>query len=209
MKLTFFLAIVAVVSYALGGLNGAIITSINLHRRDVRRYGSRNAGLTNFTRTFGTRGAILVVLVDVVKTIISVLFGRWLIGTQGYPDVGALFAGFCTMLGHVYPAYYGLKGGKSVLCGGVVVWIVDWRIGLLCWTVFLIVVVFSKYVSLGSICSAVTMPAAAWAFGHPGLDIILSLLCALLLIFAHRENLIRLIKGTESKFNIGGAGGRA
>lgn len=209
MKLTIFLFIVAVVSYALGGLNGAIITSVNLHRRDVRKYGSRNAGLTNFARVFGVQGTVWVILVDVLKTVISILFGRWLIGTQGYPVVGALFSGFCTMLGHVYPAYYGFRGGKAVLCGGVIAWMVDWRVGLICWTVFLIIVVFTKYVSLGSICSALTMPAGIWAFGHPGLDIILSLICALLLIFAHRENLVRLIKGTEAKFNIGGASGRA
>lgn len=203
MKLTLFLSIISVVSYLLGGLNGAIITSLNLFRRDVRKYGSKNAGLTNFTRVFGANGAILVVLVDVVKTVASVLFGRWLLGTMGYPTVGCLFAGFCAMLGHVYPVYYRFQGGKSVLCGGVIVWMVDWRVGLVCWAVFLILVVFTKYVSLGSICGGLTMPAAMWAFGFQSLDIILALFCALLLVFAHRENILRLIKGTESKLAIG------
>lgn len=204
MKLTVFLVLTALVSYFLGAVNGSIITSINLFHRDVRRYGSRNAGLTNFTRTFGTRGAVLVVLVDVIKTVIAVSFGRWLLGTQGYPQVGALFAGFCTMLGHVYPVFYGLRGGKAVLCGGVLTWMVDWRIGLICWVLFFIIFIFTRYVSLGSICCGLTFPAAAWAFGMPGLDIILALLCGLLLIFAHRENLVRLIRGTESKFGLPG-----
>jgi len=206
MKLTLFLILTALVSYGLGGLNGAIIASKNLFKRDVRRYGSGNAGLTNFTRVFGFNGAILVVVVDVLKTVLAVLFGRWLLGFEGYPSVGALFAGFCCMLGHVYPAYYRFHGGKAVLCGGTLVWMIDWRIGLICWSLFLILVIFTKYVSLGSIAAGAIFAPAVWAFGYPKLDIILGLLCGALLVFAHRENLVRLIKGTESKLSIGGGG---
>lgn len=207
MKLTLFLALIAIVSYALGALNGAIITSLNIFRRDVRRYGSRNAGLTNFTRVFGLESAIFVILVDVVKTVISVLFGRWLLGTLGYPTVGALFSGFCVMVGHVFPIYYRFKGGKAVLCGSVMVWMVDWRVALVCWCVFFVLVIFSKYVSLGSLGASVVMPLSTWIFGHNSLDIILSLLCALLVIYAHRENIVRLITGNESKLNLGGSSG--
>ena len=203
MKLTLFLSIIAVVSYLLGGMNGAIITSLNFFRRDVRKYGSGNAGLTNFTRVFGANGVVLVVLVDVLKTIVSVLFGRWLLGTLGYPTVGTLFAGFCAMLGHVYPVYYKFQGGKAVMCGGVLVWMIDWRVGLVCYLIFITVVVFTKYVSLGSILGGLSMPAAVLAFGYQGLDVILALLCSLLIVFAHRENIVRLIKGTESKLSIG------
>lgn len=203
MKLTLFLAIIAIVSYLLGGMNGAIITSLNFFRKDVRKFGSGNAGLTNFTRVFGSNGAILVVLVDVLKTVASILFGRWLLGTLGYPSVGTLFAGFCAMLGHIYPVYYSFHGGKAALCGGVLVWMIDWRVGLICYLIFIIVVVFTKYVSLGSMLGGLCMPAAVLAFGYEGLDVILALLCSLLIIFAHRENIVRLIKGTESKLSIG------
>lgn len=206
MKLTLLLILTALLSYFLGGLNGAIIASKNLFNRDVRKYGSGNAGLTNFTRVFGFRGAILVVVVDVLKTVIAVLLGRWLLGLVDYPTVGKLFAGFCCMLGHVYPVFYHFHGGKAVLCGGTLTWMIDWRIGILCWSVFLILVIFTKYVSLGSIVAGVIFPAAAWAFGRPKLDIILSLLCGGLLVFAHRQNLMRLIKGTESKLGVSGGG---
>ena len=203
-KLTIFLAITAVVSYLLGGVNGSIITSMNFFQKDVRNYGSGNAGLTNFVRTFGSNGILMVLLVDILKTVASVMLGHWLLGMVGYPMVGKLFAGFCVMLGHVYPVYYRFHGGKAVLCAGAFVWLVDWRIGLVCWAVFLIVVVFSKYVSLGAISGALLMPIGLLAFGYSGLEALIGLLCVLLLIFAHRENIQRLRRGTENKLNLGG-----
>lgn len=206
MNLILFLVIIAIVSYLLGGLNGAIITSLNFFRKDVRKYGSGNAGLTNFARIFGTNGLVLVILVDVLKTVAAVLFGRWLLGLEGYPTIGLLFAGFCTMLGHVYPVYYRFHGGKALLCAGVLAWIIDWRVGLVCWSIFIIIVVFTKYVSLGAIISGLSLPAAVLVFSYQGLDAILALLCALLIVFAHRENILRLIKGTENKLSIGGGG---
>lgn len=202
--LTIFLAITAVVSYLAGGLNGSIIASMNFFKKDIRNYGSGNAGLTNFARTFGAKGLVIVVLVDVLKTAAAVLLGRWLVGMEGYPEVGKLFAGFCAMLGHVYPVYYRFKGGKAVLSGGTLAWLIDWRVGLVCWSVFLIVVIFTKYVSLGAICCAIFLPLSLLAFGYSWLEALLGLFCALLLIFAHRENIKRLRNGTESKLKLGG-----
>ena len=202
--ITVYLAITGIVAYLLGGINGAIIASMNFFNKDVRNYGSGNAGLTNFTRTFGVKGAIIVVLVDVLKTVIAVLIGRWLLGLVGYPMVGKMFAGFCAMLGHVYPVYYRFHGGKAVLCVGTLAWMADWRVGLICWAIFLIVVVFTKYVSLGAILACILLPICIWVFGYTGLEGLLGLLCSLLMIFAHRENIKRLRNGTESKLKIGG-----
>ncbi len=202
-KITLYLIAIAIVSYFLGGLNGAIITSMNLFKKDVRHFGSGNAGLTNFTRTFGTGGTPMVIAVDVLKAVISIFFGGWLMGLAGYPEIGRLFAGFCVMLGHIYPVYYNFSGGKASLCGEVLVWMIDWRVGLICTLVFLIIVVFTKYVSLGSIIGAACLPLTVWIFGHSGLEVVLALLCGLLIIFAHRENIKRLLSGTESKLSIG------
>ena len=202
--LTIYLAITAVVSYLLGGANGSIIASMNFFNKDIRNYGSGNAGLTNFARTFGLKGLVIVVLVDVLKTAVAALLGGWLVGMEGYPEIGKLFAGFCAMLGHVYPVYYRFKGGKAVLSGGTLVWLIDWRVGLVCWSVFLIVVIFTKYVSLGAISCAIFLPLSLLAFRYSWLEALLGLLCALLLIFAHRENIKRLRDGTESKLKLGG-----
>jgi len=91
-----------------------------------------------------------------------------------------------------------------VLCAGTLVWMIDWRVALLCWAGFLVVVIFSKYVSLGSISCALFFPVGLLAFSYTGLEALLGLLCALLLIFAHRENISRLRAGTESKLKFGG-----
>lgn len=200
------LAITGLVSYLLGGINGSIIASMSFFNKDVRHFGSGNAGLTNFARTFGVKGAVIVILVDVLKTVAAVMLGRWLLGMVGYPMIGKMFAGFCAMLGHVYPVYYHFHGGKAVLCVGTLAWMADWRIGLICWAIFLVVVIFTKYVSLGAMASVVFLPIGIWAFSYTGLEGVLGLLCALLMIFAHRENIKRLLKHTESKLNIGGKG---
>ena len=110
------LAAIAVFSYLLGGLNGAIIASKYVFHRDVRDYGSGNAGLTNFYRTFGAPGLAIVIGTDVLKTVIAVVAGGLIMGTQGAAATGQVFAGFCVMLGHIYPVFYGFRGGKGVLC---------------------------------------------------------------------------------------------
>jgi glycerol-3-phosphate acyltransferase PlsY len=205
-KIIVYLFITAIAAYFTGGLNGAIIASKTIFRKDIRNFGSGNAGLTNFTRTFGARGVVIVLAVDILKAIVAVSFGGWLMGLEGYASLGRLFAGFCTMLGHVYPVYYRLKGGKAALCGGTVMWMVDWRMALICWSVFIIVVVFTKYVSLGSILASTCIPLGLLIFGYGWLEVVIGLLCMLLVIIAHRENVVRLISGTESKLAIGGSG---
>ena len=113
---TFVLIIIAVISYLLGSLNGSIIVSRRLFHKDIRRYGSGNAGLTNFHRTFGLAGFVLVFLIDFFKAFIAAQIGGALMGIFGYAMVGKLFAGFCAMLGHSYPVFFGFRGGKGVLC---------------------------------------------------------------------------------------------
>ena len=197
-----FLIITALMSYAFGGFNGAIIISKYIMKKDIRDYGSGNAGLTNFYRTFGAAGALMVLLVDVLKSIIPILVGGALMGSLGYEMVGKLYSGFCLMLGHSYPAMYGLRGGKGALCGAVLIIMADWRAGVICLLVFLIVVVFSRYVSLGSIAAAVVYPITLLIFQHGGLCAMLGLFCSLLLIFQHRGNIGRLLTGSESKLEL-------
>lgn len=205
-KLILFLAITALVSYCLGGINGAIITSVNYFKKDVRNYGSGNAGLTNYSRTFGEGHVFLVLCVDILKTVIALWFGGWLLGHLGLADIGRLFSGFCVILGHIYPPYYGFRGGKGVLCAGTISLMVDWRVGLICIVIFLIIVVFSKYVSLGSMIGSLSFPIFLLCFSYTGLEALLGLFCALIVVYAHRENIKRLIAGNESKLTIGSKG---
>lgn len=202
-KVVLLLILTAVTAYMVGGINGAIITSYNIFHKDIRDYGSGNAGLTNFIRIFGLKGAVLLVFVDVVKTVASVLLGGWIMGFVGLSMVGKLFAGFCAMLGHVYPVYYHFRGGKSVLCIGTMVWCFDWRVALICWLTFLIIVIFTKYVSLGAIIGSAMVPVTLLIFGYSLTEVLLGLLCAGLVIFSHRENIKKLKNGTENKLSLG------
>jgi glycerol-3-phosphate acyltransferase PlsY len=200
--ITLFLVIIAIVSYALGSVNGAIISSKYIFRKDIREFGSKNAGLTNFYRTFGGAGIALVIGTDVLKSVLAVLVGGWLLGIEGYPFIGQMFAGFCLILGHMFPVFYGFRGGKGILCTGVLLLIADWRIGLLAWTVFIIVLVFTRYVSLASI-SGTVAALLGFILMHRGIPLVLFLLIALLIIGKHKDNIIRLINGKESKLKIG------
>lgn len=202
--LTFCLFIIAIVAYLLGAVNGSIIASKYFFKRDIRELGSGNAGLTNFYRNFGTKGIVLVLAIDIVKTAAAVFLGWLLLRGFGHGMVGKLFAGFFVMLGHAFPVYYDFKGGKGVLCGGILVLMMDWRIGLLCWLVFLIAVIFTKYVSLGSVCAGAMCPIGTAVFGGWWLQVVLALMCGLLLIVMHRQNILRLIAGKERKLDLGG-----
>jgi len=201
---TLYLILTAIIAYALGSINGAIIAGRYVFRKDVRSYGSGNAGLTNYYRNFGTPGIILLVLIDVLKAVAAVLIGGALLNKSGVREIGMLFAGFCLILGHMFPAYYQFRGGKGVLSGVAVAFLVDWRVGLCCFLTFLILLMFTRYVSLGSIVGAVLFPVYIWIFGHDRLSIILGLLCALLIVIKHAENIVRLIGGTERKLNLSG-----
>ena len=198
------LIVTAIVAYYLGSLNGAILTARFIYHKDVRDYGSGNAGLTNFYRNFGAPGMVSVILVDILKSVIAVLLGGALMSTVEAGMIGRLFAGFCLIMGHIFPAFYQFRGGKGVLCFMTMAFLVDWRAGLLCVLVFALIVIFTRFVSLGSVAAALLCPLFLWMFGHDTLSGVLALLCALLIAVKHSENIVRLIAGTENKLTIGG-----
>ena len=175
------LAAIAVFSYLLGGLNGAIIASKYVFHRDVRDYGSGNAGLTNFYRTFGAPGLAIVIGTDVLKTVIAVVAGGLIIG-------------------HIYPVFYGFRGGKGVLCAETMLLIVSFPTGLVSLLIFVGIVWATRYVSLGSICGALIAPIGVLA-ACGKLPALLSLFCVILLVVKHRSNIGRLIRHKESKLS--------
>ena len=195
------LAAIAVFSYLLGGLNGAIIASKYVFHRDVRDYGSGNAGLTNFYRTFGAPGLAIVIGTDVLKTVIAVVAGGLIMGTQGAASTGQVFAGFCVMLGHIYPVFYGFRGGKGVLCAETMLLIVSFPTGLVSLLIFVGIVWATRYVSLGSVAAAVSLPFTTYFVFHNTACTVLGTCISLLVLWAHCSNIKRLLSGTESKFH--------
>ena len=190
-------------AYALGCVNGSILVSKYIFGDDIRNHGSGNAGLTNFYRTFGTKSVAGVLLSDILKAVIAVLLGTFLFGYfLGLPMVGKLIATSFVLLGHMYPITFHFQGGKGVLSGVSALMVIDWRIALIALAVFLLVAALTRYVSLGSICAALTFLVCLWLFYHNVCFEVLGAIPAGLLIFAHRSNIKRLLHGTENKFSL-------
>ena len=200
MLLRIFVA--ALASYFLGNHNGAICVSLMLGD-DVRSHGSGNAGLTNFIRSYGTGRALLVVLIDAGKAVLACILSGLLLEPLGYGLQGKMLGGLFVMIGHIYPALQGFRGGKGILSGWFVAWTVDWRIALIIGLVFFAVYMLTKYVSLGSVLAAVTFGLGFIFFYHNDLWIwLIGVMMAALCLFAHRGNIVRLLKGEERKTDL-------
>ena len=197
-----FVAITAIAGYLLGNLNGAICASKAMGD-DVRTHGSGNAGLTNFIRSYGAGRSLLVILIDAGKAVASCLVGGLLLRTHLGFQAGAAIGGAAVMLGHVFPVFYGFRGGKGILSGLFIALVVDYRVALMILAVFALVYLTTGYVSLGSVLAALTF-GAAFAVLHVSDPVVM--LCGIfmgaLAIFMHRENIARLVKGEERKTNL-------
>ena len=194
------IALVCVLGYLLGGINGAILLSKLVEKDDVRRHGSGNAGFTNFFRNYGKRTSLLVILIDAAKAAVSCLLGGWLLGKYGLQTEGMLLGGLAATLGHDFPAFLGFRGGKGIVCGFATALVTDWRVGLILLAVFALVYFLTHYVSLASVLCALGFFASFWLF-YPGRPFVLILSGCLsaLAIFLHRENIGRLVRGQERK----------
>lgn len=203
MSVVFTVALTLLVSYLLGCFNGSVMTSHFIIRDDVRQHGSGNAGLTNFYRTYGARYALCVIVCDMGKTVLACLIGgylmHWVVGDW---TLGLLIAGIGCELGHMFPVFFGLRGGKGILSGGVLVLLLDWRVALIAWGLFVSLWLLTRYVSLGSIAATASMPVSVFfLLGHNWLYTVLSAAIAALVIWCHRGNIQRLLSGTEKKFH--------
>lgn len=215
----------ALVAYLIGSISFSIIFTKIFKKTDIREHGSGNAGATNVLRTAGVLPALLTTLLDICKSILAICIA-WevfshLTGTGG-PNLAAyLFtvndhvfshymikyiAGFFCVLGHIFPVYYGFHGGKGVLTSAGLMLVIDWRVFLCAIGLFILVVLLTRYVSLGSMIAAGSLPVWTLVFqlamNNPD-TVKLTLLAALLgglLIFMHRSNIKRLCSGTEAKF---------
>lgn len=214
--------IIAAVSYLLGSINFAIIFTWAYKRSDIRDQGSGNAGLTNVARTAGKMPAILTFVFDLSKGLISVLAGYLIInnlsvfGYDGVIDVvyGKYIAGFFCFIGHIYPVYYGFRGGKGVLTLLAIFLACNGRVAGICLSIFILVFLLSKIVSLSSIIAVFFIPIvtsilptdynAVGQFLIPqySFEIIMSSLFTLIVILKHIPNIKRLIKGEEKRLSL-------
>ena len=204
------IVITAVVAYFLGNLNGAVLISRAVAHEDVRTKGSGNAGLTNFTRNYGSAASVFVIAIDVGKAVAGCLLGALVFEPYGLRLEGMTLAGACVMLGHDFPALQGFRGGKGILSGWFIAWTIDWRIGLLIGVVFFVTYLITKYVSLGSVLASITFAVGFVVFQHDHVYVMAGgIFMGALCVFMHRANILRLIHGEERKTNLFGKGNKS
>ncbi|NLK69699.1 MAG: glycerol-3-phosphate 1-O-acyltransferase PlsY [Clostridiaceae bacterium] len=196
------IALSIIIGYLFGSLNGSLIIGKVFYKKDIRKHGSGNAGTTNTLRILGKNAAIAVIVIDILKGIIACVIGGLLVGnieTFGY--IGMYFAGLAAVIGHNWPIFFSFKGGKGVLTTFTVMLYISPIPALICLGIFIIVVAFTRYVSLGSIVAAAFWPLISFIFNLPITLIILGIFMVALIIVRHKENIVRLINRTEKKLS--------
>ena len=206
--------------YLLGSINSAILISKAIYGDDIRKHGSGNAGLTNMLRTYGKKAAGLTLLGDILKTALAIVIGSLLGGFGFWKGISLSYltcelplnymAGFFAVIGHILPIYYGFKGGKGVLCTAAMALILTPIEFVILLGVFVLMVWWSKYVSLGSVTVAVLYPivvsghikvAFSNALPQNGVMALITILLAIIIVYCHRGNLQRISDGTERKLS--------
>lgn len=197
---------VAIVAYVIGSINFAVIFSRKFAGFDVREKGSKNAGTTNVLRTVGKKVAALTLLCDILKGVVAILVANLAQVMWNGFDITTLkyIAGFMVILGHTFPIFFEFRGGKGVATAIGVLLMLNWKIGLICLTFGILIIAFSKMVSLGSISAAILFPVLTIFMQEEFkfVVVLFSTLIALLVVFNHRSNIKRIKEGKENKLSL-------
>ena len=189
---------ICIFSYLLGSISISILVSKKVYGGDIRAFGSGNAGATNMARNFGLNAGFITLLADMAKAAVAILAGFFLLG-----DEGLALSGMSCLCGHCFPVFYNFRGGKGVSSGAAIAFAIDWRVGLLAVAAFAVVAFSTRKVSAGSICAALAVFIGSLLFRVCEPKIGLAVFSMCLVIIRHRENIKRLIAGTEADFKLG------
>ena len=191
-------------AYLIGSLAFAVIVSRLMGLHDPRSYGSKNPGATNVLRSGNKAAAVATLLLDALKGWLPVMLVKWLGADYSLGGGTVAAVGLAAFLGHLYPVFFSFKGGKGVATAAGVLIGISWALGLATLATWLIVAYFSRYSSLASLAAAVFSPLyylfgdrAAW-YVDKSIVLMLVVISALL-VYRHRENINKLLKGTESR----------
>ena len=191
-------------SYVLGSLSFAVMISRMMGLADPRSFGSKNPGATNVLRSGNKKAALLTLVFDAGKGVVAVLVAQYLVAQGATREVWVAWAGVAAFFGHLYPVFFRFQGGKGVATAAGVIFAIEPMLGLATLASFAIILYFSRMVSLASIVAAVFAPfylvignGVAWL--KPGSAAMALFLMAAWLIWRHRANIERMLKGTESR----------
>lgn len=198
-----YLILSAVFPYLLGSISSAVIISKVYYKKDIRKSGSGNAGATNALRVFGEKTGIAVFVFDFLKGLIAVFFAKLLVNYFQADYICVVAAGFFVQLGHVFPIYFGFRGGKGVATAAGSAMAIMPLTAIILLGIFAVTVVITKTVSLASgICAAV-YPLLAFFITdeHKTLHLIFAACCSAVIIIKHSANFARLLDGNENKIS--------
>ena len=199
--------IVAIIAYLIGSINFSVILSKKVAGFDVREKGSGNAGTTNMLRSVGKKAAAITLICDILKGVVAILIAMLIVNIVNSTNSALLvqIAGIAVIIGHTFPIFFKFKGGKGVATSLGVLIMSNWQIGLICLVFALILMALTKMVSVGSIAAAILYPVLTLFIPDnyivQGNYVIYSIILAVLIVFNHRENVKRLLNGTENKIS--------
>jgi len=200
--------LMAVIAYAIGSVNFSVIISKKIAGFDVREKGSGNAGTTNMLRSVGKGAAALTLILDIAKGLVAILIAMLVgkIATEANPAILVQLAGFFAVLGHTFPVFFGFKGGKGVATSLGVLLLINPLVGVICLVFALVVMAFTRMVSLGSIMAAILFPVLTLFIKDGYITdgytyVFFGIAMAILVIFNHRSNLKRIYNGTENRLS--------
>ena len=196
--------IIAIIAYLIGSINFSVIISKRVAGFDVREKGSGNAGTTNMLRTVGKAAAAITLVCDILKGVVAILLALKIAKSASTPLLVQL-AGILVIIGHTFPVFFKFKGGKGVATAVGVLLTTNWQIGLICLVFGLVLIALTRMVSLGSISAAILFPILVLFIKSnyivEGSYFVFSIIIAVLVVFNHRENVKRLLNGTENKIS--------
>lgn len=191
----------AIVAYLLGSINSSIIISKLFSQSDIRNHGSGNAGATNTLRVLGKKAAALVVMGDGLKGVLAVLAARYVAHALSEGSAAEYIAAVFVVLGHVFPVFFGFRGGKGIMTSIAVVFTLSPSIGAILVVIFVVLVLLFNYISLASVISALCFPILVLIMESGDiLYMVCALIIAIIAVVKHHTNIARLVKGTENKF---------
>ena len=205
--------IMAVIAYLIGSVNFSVILSKKMAGFDIRKKGSGNAGTTNMLRSVGKKAAAITLICDILKGVVSIIIAIILgnIVQESNKELLLQIAGVAVVIGHTFPIFFGFKGGKGVATSLGVLLMSNWQIGLICMVFALVLMLLTRMVSVGSCAAAVLFPVLTMFInehytvlteGKSGsVYFIYSLILAIIVLYNHRENIKRILNGTENKLS--------
>jgi acyl phosphate:glycerol-3-phosphate acyltransferase len=187
-----------VLAYLLGSLSFAVIVSKAMGLADPKSYGSGNPGATNVLRSGSKKAAILTLLGDMLKGVLAVWLAKHFAAQWGISAVGIACVAIAVFLGHLFPLYFGFKGGKGVATAAGVLWALDWRVGLVLTLVWALVFAATRVSSLSALIACLAAPIASYYFFSLTPIFYAMLAIMVLLVWRHKSNLQRLLSGEEA-----------